>query len=153
MDSTSPSVGQQVLVILAALLSGGVIVTVINKIGNWVSGRSKAEVIEIHTRSVKVEAEAQHTHAQTVMDALERIRELVEINSILQGKLDEAERQRDNAQFDLAQERHELGQLKIQHQLREHFIKQLEAANKLGVKLEDLPPQLSPDTNEDGKPN
>ena len=147
MEPSSPSVGQQVLVIVAALLSGGVIVTVINKIGNWLSGRSKAEVIEIHTRNVKVEAEAQQISAQTVMDALERIRELVEINSELNEELDEAKRDRDNAQWELRQEHDEYIKLQIQHNLREHFIKQLEAANELGIRLKDLTPEALAELN------
>lgn len=147
MESSSLTWGQIALGIVTAFLAGSGFVQIVNKIGSWWSGRSRAEVIEIHTRNVKVEAEAQQTHAQTVMDALERIRELVEINSELKEELDEARRDRDNAQWELRQEHDEYIKLQIQHNLREHFIKQLEAANELGIRLKDLTPEALAELN------
>ena len=136
---TSLSVAQITLMLLASALSGGVIVALVNRLANWLTGRSKAEVVEIHARSVKLETETQLANAQMLMRAMERIRELVEINSQLQDELNETGRQRDNLERDLEIEQREHEQLKTASQLREHFIQQLEAANKMGIALKDLP--------------
>lgn len=140
-SQTSLSAGQIVLMLLASALSGGLILAVVNWLLNWFSGRSKAEIVEIHARSVKLEAETQTTNAQVLMQAMERIRELVEINSQLQDELNETGRERDNLQYDLDIRDKELAQERTTAALREHFIQQLEAANKMCVLLKDLPPE------------
>lgn len=136
---TSLSTAQIVLMLLASALSGGLILAVINWLVNWLSGRSKAEIIEIHARSVKLETESQTTSAHMLMEAMERIRELVEINSELQEEATESGRRADNFERNLEIERQAHEQLKIASELREHFIQQLEAANKMGIALKNLP--------------
>lgn len=126
--------------IIASILSGGAIVALVN----WLAGKRKtnAEVLEIHATAAKIEVDAHEASTRTIMAAQARIVELADINHDLQRELSEACRQRDNFEFDLKQERYEHGQLKIRSELREHFIQQLEAANKLGVQLRDLPPDV-----------
>jgi chromosome segregation ATPase len=71
----------------------------------WLLNRRKykAEVVSIQAQDVKVAAEANQISAQTLMTALERIRELVEINVHLQEEKNEAGRERDNFEFELQQ--------------------------------------------------
>jgi len=155
MQDSSFTPAQLVLTILASGLVTGLGAIVINRLGDWWSGKtradiskSKAEAVEIHATTVKIQAEAEATYAERLLEALRRVTELVEINSILQGKLDEVERQRDNAQWDLKIANDEAEKSKIRHELREHFIKQLEAANELGVRLRDLQPEQIAAINE-----
>ena len=136
---TSLSTTQIVLMLLASALSGGLILAVINRLANWLSGRSKAEIIEIHARSVKLETESQTTSAHMLMEAMERIRELVDINSELQEEATENGRRADNFEYALKERDQQLAQERTTAALREHFIQQLEAANKMGVALKDLP--------------
>ena len=126
--------------IIASILSGGAIVAVIN----WLTGRRKAsaEVFEIHASTTRIEVEAREASTRTIMAAQARIVELVDINSELQRELAEACRERDDFEFQLGQQRLALEQLQTVGELREHFIQQLEAANKLGVQLRDLPPEV-----------
>jgi hypothetical protein len=138
----SPSAAQIALYLIAASIAGGIVTLLINKISNWTSGRSRAEVVEIHARSVKLGTEAQAISAQEIREATSRIVELVDINSQLQEELSEAARRRDNLDFDLKRERFEHGQLLIRHELQAKFIEQLNAANKLGVQLKDLTPKM-----------
>ena len=138
MDIPPPnslSAGQIVLMLLASALSGGAIIALVNRLANWASGRSKAEVVEIHARSVKLETESQQINASMLLESMERIRDLVEINSQLQDELNETGRIRDNCEYQLKLLGEEYESLKLQHQLREYFIDELVAANKLGVKL------------------
>lgn len=125
--------------IIASILSGGAIVAVFN----WLTARKKtgAEVLEIHASTAKIEVETREASNRTILAAQARIVELVDINVDLQRELGEACRDRDDFEFQLGQERASHEQLKIVSELREHFIQQLEAANKLGVQLRDLPPE------------
>ena len=99
-------------------------------------------MLEIHASTTKIEVEAREASTRTIMAAQARIVELVDINSELQRELAEACRDRDDYEFRLGQEEARHEQLKIVGELREHFIQQLEAANKLGVQLRDLPPDV-----------
>ena len=126
--------------IIASILSGGAIVAVFN----WLTARKKtgAEVLEIHATAARIEVEAREASTRTIMAAQARIVELVDINSELQRELADVCKERDKLGFELGQERARHEQLKIVSDLREHFIQQLEAANKLGVQLRDLPPEV-----------
>jgi hypothetical protein len=139
---TSPislSVGQIVIGLLTTAVAAGTIGVLINRIGNWWSGRSKAEVIQIKADTVKLATEGQAAGAQMLMQAMERIRELVEINSELQDELTETGRQRDNLEYDLRAEKEAHEKLIGDSRIRDIFIEQLEAANKFGIRLRDLP--------------
>jgi len=109
----------------------------------WLAGRRKAnaEAVHIHAQSVKVSAEAQQVSTQTIIEAQNYVRELLEINGTLRNELVEANRRLDNVDFDLKQTRYEMAQMESEAKLREYLIEQLEAANNLGVKLSDLPPK------------
>src|SRR6185369_17261108 len=87
--------------IVAWFLTQGVTTTVII----WLLNRRKykAEVSVVHANEVKIVAEAQQISAATLMQALERIRELVEINVHLQEDKNEARRESDNFEFELQQ--------------------------------------------------
>lgn len=124
--------------IIASLLSGGAIVAVFK----WLTEKRKttAEVLEIHATAAKIEVEAREASTRTIMAAQARIVELVDINAELQAELAEVARQRDNYEYSAGQLRFELNQLKIETALDKDFIKQLKAANDLGVKLHELPP-------------
>jgi hypothetical protein len=136
---TSLSVGQIILGLLTASIAGGVFVALINRIGNWWSGRSRAEIVQINAGTVKLATEGQAAGAQMLMQAMERIRELVEINSELQDELSETGRQRDNFEYDLRAEKEAHEKLIGDSRIRDIFIEQLEAANKFGIRLRDLP--------------
>ena len=143
MEPSPPfNTAQIVFSLIAASIAGGVATLVINKIASWASGRTRAEVVEIHARSVKLGTEAQAISAQEVRDATTRIVELVQINSELHEELSETGRQRDEFEYNLKREQYDHEQLKTRHEIQSHFIAQLEAANKLGVQLKDITPEL-----------
>lgn len=116
---------------LATLFTSGLMTYVVT----WLLNQRKyrAEILNVSAGSVKIQAEARQIDATTVMELVERVRELVEINSQLQDELNETGRQRDNCEFELKREQEAREQLQIQNALREHFISELEAANKLGL--------------------
>lgn len=148
MDASPPislSVGQIILGLVTSCVAGGLITALVNRIGNWASGRSKAEIVEIHARSIKLETESQTTSAHMLMEAMERIRELVDINSELQEEATENGRRADNFEYALKERDQQLAQEKTTAALREHFIQQLEAANKMGIALKDVPTQKKVD--------
>lgn len=139
IDSPVPhTLAGQILAVLALLLTGSSLSSVIH----WLVNRrkAKAEVVEINAQTVKVQAEARQLDTDTVIRASARIEELLDINTALRNELIEANRRLDNSDFDLRQLRYEMAQMETRAKLREYLIGQLEAANKLGVKLSDLPP-------------
>lgn len=131
--------------IIASILSGGAIVAVFN----WLTARKKtgAEVLEIHATAARIEVEAREASTRTIMAAQARIVELVDINAELQAELAEVGRQRDNHEYQRGLLQFELNQLKIETALDKEFIRQVQAANQLGIKLSDLPPRVR-DTDE-----
>ena len=134
--STTPTLRDNILTFLAWFLSGSFITTVVT----WLLNRRKttAEVLEIHASAAKIEIEAREASVRTIMAAQARIVELVDINGELQVELNEVYRQRDNFEFELGRANHAIGQMKIEAELDKKFIEQLEAANKLGLRLRDL---------------
>jgi hypothetical protein len=152
--ASSFTIGHLILAILASGLVTGLGAILINRLGDWWSGKtrsevskSNAEVTELRASTIKIQAEADTAYAESLWEASKRITELVEINSVIQGKLDEAERERDNSQWNLRQKETELKQSEIRQELQEHFLKQLEAANELGVRLKDLSPDQIAEIN------
>lgn len=139
LPTTTPTLRDNLLTFLAWFLSGSFITSVVT----WLVTRRKtsAETLVLRATETKIEFEAHEVSTRTILEAQARIVELVDINADLHVELTEISRERDNLDFNLRQERHEHEQLKIRSELREHFIQQLEAANKLGVQLRDLPPK------------
>lgn len=133
------SMAGQILYGVALLVTGGVV----KELLDWARNRrrAKAEVIEISAQTVKVQAEARQVDTETVIRASERIEELLDLNDSLRSELIEANRRLDNTDFDLRNAQTEIKQMKTASELREYLIEQLQAANKLGVKLSDLPPR------------
>lgn len=129
----------QILYGVALLVTGGVV----KELLDWARNRrrAKAEVIEISAQTVKVQAEARQVDTETVIRASERIEELLDLNDSLRSELIEANRRLDNTDFDLRNAQTEIKQMRTASELREYLIEQLQAANKLGVKLSDLPPR------------
>lgn len=125
--------------ILASFLSGGLITIIVK----WLTERkrNRAEMLQIHASTAKIEVETREASTRTIMAATTQIVELVDINGDLQIELTRTCKERDALEFELRTERAAHEQLKIASELREHFIQQLEAANKLGVQLRDLPPE------------
>lgn len=139
IDSPVPhTLAGQILAVLALLLTGSSVSTVIH----WLVNRRKAraEVVEINARTVKVQAEGRQVDTDTVIRASARIEELLDLNDALRTELIEANRRLDNSDFDLRQARYEMAQMETRAKLREYLIEQLQAATKLGVKLSELPP-------------
>lgn len=128
-----------VLSALALLVTGGGIKALID----WLANRrkQKAEVVEINAQTVKVHAEARQLDTETVIRASERIEELLDLNDALRSELMESNRRLDNVQFESRQKDFEIDKMGREAELREYFVEQLQHANKLGVKLSDLPPQ------------
>ena len=145
MDTSTPTfltTGQTVLLLVTTSITSGLIGLLISKIAGWATGHTRAEVVEIRARSVKLGTEAEVLSAQEIRESTARIVQLVEINSKLQEELSEIGRQADNFEFELKRERFEYGQLQIRHELQQKFLEQLNAANKLGVQLKDLTPRM-----------
>lgn len=128
---------------LALLITGGVAKELLDWFKNH--RKAKAEVVEISAQTVKVQAEARQLDTETVIRASERIEGLLEINSDLRNELIESNRKLDNAQFECRQKDYEISKLTKEAELREYFIEQLQAANKLGILLKDLPPKPKPE--------
>lgn len=141
--SSTSTLRENLVTLLATFLSGGAISILIK----WIAERRKtsAEVLEIHATAAKIEVEAREASTRTIMAAQARIVELVDINAELQNELAEACRQRDNMEYQLGMASFQLGQLKIEMNLDKQFIEQLQSANRLGVKLSDLPPSKKQD--------
>ena len=134
---TTSTLRDNILTFLAWFLSGSFITTVVT----WLLNRRKttAEVLEIHATAAKIEVEAREASVRTILAAQARIVELVDINGELQVESSEACRQRDNFEFELGRANHTIAQMQIEQKLDKQFIEQLEAANKLGLRLRDLP--------------
>jgi len=69
---------------------------------------------------------------------MDRLETALNTNDRLREERDTALAERDNAQFDLRQERIKSAQLEDQRKVDEHYVKRLKAASDLGVTLEQL---------------
>jgi len=105
----------EVLDRLATFLAGSLSSTVINWLIN--RHRSRAETVEIHARTVKVEAEARQVSTQTIIEAQERIVEQGKLIGTLQDALVDVNRDRDNFEFELQQVKRNFDQLSTRHGL------------------------------------
>lgn len=145
-DLSSLSLRELVAIILTSTTIGGAI----GSFFQWLLHRKKSqsEAIQINAQSVKIEAEARQVSTRTILEAQERIIDQGEIISVLRDELVEANRVRDNFEFDLRQANLTIGQLNLELTNSNNFIKQLKAANILEVELKDAPP--SSKLNDDG---
>lgn len=107
----------------------------------WLLQRKKyhSEAINISAQSVKIEAEARQVSTKTILEAQERIVDQGEIIYVLRDELVEANRQRDNFEYDLKQANFRISQMERELKTSEDFIKQLKAANILKIDLKDAP--------------
>ena len=144
MQPTSPLTMRENLYLLIAGILASLLTAAGGIAGILVKGlldrrKEKAHVVQIAAGSVKIEAEAKEVTNRIILDAQERIVELVEINSELQSALVEAERLRDNFEFELRDERFKKAQMSTEMGLDKQFIEKLTIANKLGITLEKMP--------------
>lgn len=138
MQDISSLTFKELLAIIAGSTGFG---TAMGAFFQWVLQRKKtqSEAIQITAQSVKIEAEARQVSTKTIMDAQERIVDQAELITRLNDELVEANRQRDNFEFDLKQAKFTLSQKEREIQTANDFIKQLKAANILKVALKDAP--------------
>lgn len=127
--------------LLAIIAGSSSIGAAIGAFFQWLLQRKKihSEAINISAQSVKIEAEARQVSTRTILEAQERIVDQSELISKLRDELVEANRQRDNFEFDLRQANFTLSQRDREIQTHLDFIKQLKAANILKVQLKDAP--------------
>lgn len=147
MQDLSTLTFRELLAIIAGSTGLG---TAMGAFFQWLLQRKKynSEAINISAQSVKIEAEARQVSTRTILDAQERIVEQSELISKLRDELVEANRQRDNFEYDLKQANFLVGQRERDVQIANDFIKQLKAANTLKVAFKDAPHMDK--INEDG---
>lgn len=127
--------------LLAIIVSSSGVGAAIGAFFQWILQRKKyhSEAINISAQSVKIEAEARQVSTKTILEAQERIVEQGEIIYALRDALVDANRERDNFEFDLKQATFRIGQMEREIQTNSDFIKQLKAANILKVAFKDAP--------------
>lgn len=127
--------------LLAIIVSSSGLGAAVGAIFQWLLHRKKtqSEAVHITAQSVKIEAEARQVSTKTIIEAQERIVEQVDLISRINDELVEANRQRDNFEWELKQANFKIGQLEREIQTNSDFIKQLKAANILKVALKDAP--------------
>lgn len=127
--------------LLAIIVSSSGVGAAIGAFFQWLLQRKKyhSEAINISAQSVKIEAEARQVSTRTILEAQERIVEQSELISALRDELVDANRTRDNFEFDLKQAKFTLSQRDREIQTHMDFIKQLKAANILKVAFKDAP--------------
>lgn len=114
-DSLTLSLREFIGYLIATFLGSTTLATIVG----WLltRQRQRAETVEIHARTVKVEAEARQVSTHTIIEAQQRIVAQGEMIGKLQDLLIEANRERDNFEYELGQERHERLQLETRHKL------------------------------------
>lgn len=138
MQEISSLTFRELLAIIAGSTTLG---TAMGAFFQWLLQRKKfhSEAINISAQSVKIEAEARQVSTKTIMDAQERIVDQAELITKLHDELVEANRQRDNFEYELKQATFTLGQRDREIKMNNDFIKQLQAANTLKVELKNAP--------------
>lgn len=127
--------------LLAIILSSSGLGAAVGAFFQWILHRKKtqSEAINITAQSVKIEAEARQVSTRTILEAQERIVDQSELISSLRDELVEANRARDNFEYDLKRATFKIGQLEREITTNNDFIKQLKAANILKVAFKDAP--------------
>lgn len=145
-ELSSLSLRELLAVIITSATGGGAV----GAFFQWLLQRKKthSEAININAQSVKIEAEARQVSTKTILEAQERIVDQGELIYALRDELVEANRQRDNFEFDLKQANFRMGQMERELKTSEDFIKQLKAANILRIAFKDAP--HADKLNEDG---
>lgn len=127
--------------LVAIIASSSGVSAAIGAFFQWLFTRKKnqSEATQINAQSVKIEAEARQVSTKTILEAHERVVEQSQIIYVLRDELVEANRIRDNFEWELKQAKFQLGQKDREIETHLDFIKQLKAANILKVHLKDAP--------------
>lgn len=126
----------QVLQTLATLGAGGVILKLIELYLN--RRKPIVEVKKTEAEATEITIRSHSTAGESMMRMMDRLETALNANDRLRGERDTANAERDNAHFELMQEKVRTAQLENQVKMDEHYMKRLRAAIDLGVTLEQL---------------
>lgn len=126
----------QILQTLATLGAGGLILKLIELYLN--RRKPIVEVKKTEAEATEITIRSHSTAGESMMRMMDRLETTLNTNDRLRGERDTANADRDNAHFELRQEKLKTAQLEDQRKVDEHYIKRLSAAIELGVTLEQL---------------
>ena len=144
-QSAIPHWAFQVLQTLATLGAGGVILKLLEL---YVNRRKPiVEVQKTESEATEITIRSHSTAGESMMRIMDRLETALNTNDRLRVERDTANAERDNAHFELRQEKVKTARLEDQRRVDEHYIKRLKAAIDLGVTLEQLDKIKPPSEN------
>jgi hypothetical protein len=125
-----------VLQTLATLGAGGVILKLIELYLNRKKPIVEVQKAEAETTEITIRSHS--TAGDSMIRMMNRLEDALKTNDRLRDERDTANAERDNAHFELREEKAKSANLEDQRKVAEHYIKRLGAAIELGVTLEQL---------------
>ena len=125
-----------VLQTLATLGAGGIILKLIELYLN--RRKPTVEATKTEAEATEITIRSHSTAGESMMRIMDRLETALNTNDRLRKERDTASADRDNAQYELREEKRLTAQLEDQRKVDEHYIKRLMAAIELGVTHEQL---------------